>query len=55
MANSQYYRAKGCIRQDIHTIKRGHETKDPAPHGTGSVVVAGTGFEPATSGVCISF
>ena len=29
--------------------------RDPAPHGTGSVVVAGTGFEPATSGVCISF
>ena len=29
--------------------------RDPAPYGTGSVVVAGTGFEPATSGVCISF
>ena len=25
--------------------------RDPAPHGTGSVVVAGTGFEPATSGL----
>ena len=25
--------------------------QDPAPHGTGSVVVAGTGFEPATSGL----
>ena len=24
--------------------------RDPAPSGTGSVVVAGTGFEPATSG-----
>ena len=24
--------------------------RDPAPYGTGSVVVAGTGFEPATSG-----
>ena len=25
--------------------------QDPAPYGTGSVVVAGTGFEPATSGL----
>ena len=25
--------------------------RDPAPYGTGSVVVAGTGFEPATSGL----
>ena len=25
--------------------------RDPAPSGTGSVVVAGTGFEPATSGL----
>ena len=29
--------------------------RDPVPSGTGSVVVAGTGFEPATSGVCTSF
>ena len=28
--------------------------RDPAPHGTGSVVVAGTGFEPATSGQWLS-
>ena len=28
--------------------------QDPAPHGTGSVVVAGTGFEPATSGQWLS-
>jgi len=28
--------------------------KDPAPYGTGSVVVAGTGFEPATSGQWLS-
>ena len=54
MANSQYYRAEGCIRQDVHTMKHGRETKDPAPHGTGSVVVAGTGFEPATSGQWLS-
>ena len=25
--------------------------RDPAPYGTGPVVVAGTGFEPATSGL----
>ena len=28
--------------------------RDPAPYGTGSVVVAGTGFEPATSGQWLS-
>ena len=28
--------------------------RDPAPYGTGSVVVAGTGFEPATSGHWLS-
>ena len=28
--------------------------RDPAPHGTGSVVGAGTGFEPATSGQWLS-
>ena len=28
--------------------------RDPAPHGTGSVVVAGTGFEPATYGQWLS-
>ena len=28
--------------------------RDPAPYGTGSAVVAGTGFEPATSGQWLS-